>query len=65
MVPIDSQVVPGALASLSPLYQQISIEITDAWLSNHFNCLAWDVITHPCPKFNGGLTKPPLNLGHG
>ena len=24
-----------------------------------------NVITHPCQKFNGGLTKPPLKLGHG
>ena len=22
------------------------------------------VITHPCPKFNGGLVKPPLKLLH-
>ena len=24
----------------------------------------WNVITHPCPNFNDGLTKPPLKLGH-
>ena len=23
----------------------------------------WDVITHPCPNSNGGLAKPPLELG--
>ena len=22
-----------------------------------------DMITHPYPNFNGGLTKPPLKLG--
>ena len=22
------------------------------------------LITHPCPKFNGGLVKPPLKLLH-
>ena len=25
----------------------------------------WDVDTHPCPNFNGGLIKPPLKLKHG
>ena len=24
----------------------------------------WDVSTHPCPYFNCGLAKLPLNLGH-
>ena len=23
------------------------------------------IITHPCPYFSGGLTKPPVKLGHG
>ena len=23
------------------------------------------VFTNPCPNYNGGLTKPPLKLGHG
>ena len=27
--------------------------------------IIWDVITHPFPKFNGGLTKLTLKLGHG
>ena len=25
----------------------------------------WDVITHPCPDFNGGADKLPLKLRHG
>ena len=24
----------------------------------------WDVPTRPCPNYKGGLTKPPLKLGH-
>ena len=35
------------------------------WMINHIDGFVWDVITHPCPNFNGGLTKPPLKLGHG
>ena len=23
----------------------------------------WDVITHPCPKFDGSLAKLPMKLG--
>ena len=33
------------------------------WFSNYFHGFIWDVITHPCPNFNGGLIKPPLKLG--
>ena len=33
--------------------------------NNHIHCFKWDVITHPCPNFNGGLVKPPLKLGYG
>ena len=25
----------------------------------------WQVMTQPCPNFNGGLAKPPWKLGHG
>ena len=28
-----------------------------AWISNYIHCIKWDVITHPCWKFNGGLTN--------
>ena len=29
------------------------------------NCFPLEVITHPCPNFNGGFAKPPLKLGIG
>ena len=29
------------------------------------NGFLWDVITYPCPNFNGSVTKLPLNLGYG
>ena len=32
---------------------------------NCINVNQWDVITNPCHNFNGGLTKPPLKIGHG
>ena len=32
------------------------------WTSNRICCLTLDVITHPCPKPNGGLTTPPFKL---
>ena len=35
------------------------------WISNYIHVKQWDVITHPCPNFNGGLIKPLLKLGHG
>ena len=43
---------------------------TSQWLkrlmdSNNIHHFLWDIITHPCPNFNGGLVKPPLMLGHG
>ena len=49
--------------SRTPLLVEISstsIQIK-AWRSNYNQ----DVITHPCPHFNGGLVKLPLKLGHG
>ena len=36
-----------------------------AWISNYIPSFVWDVITHPCPNFNGSLAKLPLKLGHG
>ena len=39
--------------------------IFSSWISNHIHIKLWDVITHPCPNFNGSLFKPPLELGHG
>ena len=35
------------------------------WTRNYIHCFLYDVITHPCPNFNGGLTKPPLKLQYG
>ena len=32
--------------------------------SNHIHCFLWDVMTHPCRIFNGGLAKPPLRSCH-
>ena len=35
-------------------------------ISNHIHDFMWDIIAHPCPKFNSDLTNPPtLKLGHG
>ena len=34
-------------------------------ISNYIHNSIWDVNVHPCPNFNGGLTKPPLTLGRG
>ena len=28
-----------------------------AWIHNYIYVKQWDVITHPCPKVNGGLTQ--------
>ena len=33
-------------------------------MSNHIYSFIWNVITHPCPNFNGSLTKSPLKLRH-
>ena len=33
--------------------------------NNHTYCFVWDVIILPCPNFNDGLAKPPLNSGQG
>ena len=27
------------------------------WICNHIHYFLWNVITHPCPNFNGGLTN--------
>ena len=35
------------------------------WINNRINCLVKVVISHPCPKFDGCLTKLSLQLGHG
>ena len=32
-------------------------------ISNHIRGFIRDVITHPCPNFNGGLAASPLNYG--
>ena len=49
------------------------LTVIRTWISNNILSFLWDVITHPGPDFNGGLTKrfsggstkPPCNLGHG
>ena len=41
------------------------MEDSKAWISNYNHIKLWDVITHPCPKFNSSLAKEPLKLGHG
>ena len=35
------------------------------WISKHVRYFTWHVITHPRPKINVGLVKPPLKSGHG
>ena len=32
-------------------------------IADHIHCFVWDVITHPCHIFDGGLTLPSLKLG--
>ena len=34
-------------------------------ISNYVIMKGWDLITHPCPNFNGCLVKPPLKLRPG
>ena len=34
-------------------------------VSNYIRCFEWDVNTHQCTYFNGGVIKPPLKLVHG
>ena len=48
-------VIPGTYVFL---LTDISIEIM-TWINNHIYIKGWDVITHACPIFNGGLS------GHG
>ena len=36
-----------------------------AWTTNYIHGFKWDVIIHPCPLVNGGLTKPLLEFGNG
>ena len=36
-----------------------------AWIGSYIYSFIWDVVTHPCRNFNGGLPKPPLKLGMG
>ena len=38
-------------------------EIT-AWINNHIHCYLWDAIHHPCPNFEGGMTKSSLKFKH-
>ena len=33
------------------------------WTSNYIYSFLWNVITHPCPNFDGSLTKPLLSYG--
>ena len=35
------------------------------WICNYFNGFLWDVITHPCPNLNEGLTRPITVEGRG
>ena len=35
------------------------------WITNYIHLKKLDIITHPCPNFNGGLVKPHLVLWHG
>ena len=35
------------------------------WSIDYIHVKQWDVITHPCPNFNGGLVRQPLMSGHG
>ena len=45
-------------------FAQTSTEIR-TWISNCIHTTQWDVICHPYPNYNSGLTKPPLKWGRG
>ena len=46
---------------LDPFYLHRLTKIM-TWISNYIHSFIWDVITHQCLNFNGGLT-PSLKLG--
>ena len=35
------------------------------WISDNIHVKCLDVITHPCPSFNGGVVELLLELEHG
>ena len=50
----------------SSVYDVFSIFVIPefvAWVSNHIHKKQWDVMTHPRPFLNGGLTQQPLKFG--
>ena len=47
------------------LFYQDCLSETRPLITNHVHSFQWNVITHPCPNFNGGLVKPPLMLRYG
>ena len=42
------------LASPAGLGQE---QVITAWTIDYINVKHWDVVTHPCPEFNGGLLE--------
>ena len=58
----------GVYCTLRHLQGPISLQISTqigAWIFNCMSSFFWGVITHACPTTNGGLSTPPLKLGHG
>ena len=47
------------------LVSSTGIRCARAWICNYIHSSIWDVITHPCPNFNGILKELPLKLRHG
>ena len=48
------------MASLG--HNELNLQWIFTWISNHIHIKLWDVITQPCPNYNGCLTKPIVEL---
>ena len=61
---VSSDVVKTHKASFTITFSEIFIAYK-AWMIKYVCAKLRVVNIHPCPKFGGGLNKPPLLLGHG
>ena len=62
---VDEMIYAVIFVSATYYYAATSQGLKRLMESNNLHHFLWDIITHPCPNFNGGLVKPPLMLGHG
>ena len=56
---------PLKLRGPPPAYKLKLVEPASRSIMNSIHVKQGDLITYPCPIFNGDLTKPVLKLGHG